>query len=1393
MKEKIFRILFTLVLVVSSSLLSLWPMASPVQAATITSTATGGVWGTGTTWVGGVAPVAGDTVIIATTGANSVQGNQTGTSYTCAALTINSGATLTMYRPFTVSGATNITGRINFGSTSTTVRNMTFTGAVTLNSGAVWNETTTGAAATFSFGNNFTNNATTFTALNTAHNFTGSGTISGSTITAIPTVTFTGNYTNSGTLTATAALSGTGGVTQGTTGILNIGGTSGITTLTATAVGNTVNYNRGGAQTVKATTYSNLTLSGSGAKTTTGITVNGILSMEGTATVSTAPTYGAAATLRYNTATARTAGAEWITPFAASGGVIIANTGTITMNASKVLNANVPLTINNGATLDVSTNNYGLTVGGNWSNGGAFTQRSGTVTLNGTGVQTMTGATTFYNLTLNNSSGLNISNNETINNTLTLTAGNITTGNNTVIIGSSGSVSRTSGYVIGNLQKNVAAGSNVLRTFEVGTASAYNPVTVTFASVSIAGNLTAKATSGDHPSIGTSWLDSSKSVNAYWTLTNSGITFTNYNAIFTFTAGDIDSGATTANFIIGKFNNPTWTYPTVGTRTSTSTQATGMTSFGEFAVADELTYTLTVNIVGNGGVTKNPNQATYHYNDVVQLTATANDSCTSFSGWSGDLVSTNNPDNITMTGNKTVTATFTTIPPPDCTITAPSSVYANSIGNTASVPPAGGATYTWTITNGTITAGQGTRSITWRAGTISPVTIGITVNVGGCQCTNSIQVTVITPSTLSVSIAGNRSFCEGGSTTLTANAAGGVPPYSYLWSTNATTQSIEVTTPDTYSVTVSDSAACSSTLVSDNNTVVTRGNGAIPRNAVLAWVHPIWWSSLTGYDFGYPNNTAQWIWESYQVVRPVEGDVVFFERSFNILSTPLDATLHVTCDNGFEAYINGNYLGWANLTDYNNIHWEDSDLTDNWVASNGWQAIQTYNIPAAMLVQGENVLTIQAANEQNTGGTVDSNPGGVVYDLIYEYRCNASNSVDVTLNPVPTADFTADPLSGPAPLNVQFTDTSTGSPTAWAWDFENNGSIDSYEQNPLHQYSSPDTYSVTLIVTNTYGCSADLTIPNYITVSEPATAPTVNSIEIYATQACLEPHVTAMDPLTTYYAKVSITTNGEQLNQLQTVQVTLFYNDGSHPDAPTSGDTQTCAILTCTIGGPPAYTQTFSIAPLGGGTTWQLGTCTAPANLSVTNGDWIFAFTPGKVATESILPAHWDAQGKATSKSSLSGELYVRDKAMNWYGEITVNTPSVDWGSVSLGLRFNDAPNPKTVSIKYIANGDYYEDIQSSATWQNPAPPAPPTETVTLSSGDPPTNPGEFTLMADDTSTFGTAISVTDSYNHVNDTRGLTTEDGVTITDNGLWLSLSASGILPITYSGDIHYQIAER
>jgi hypothetical protein len=61
------------------------------------------------------------------------------------------------------------------------------------------------------------------------------------------------------------------------------------------------------------------------------------------------------------------------------------------------------------------------------------------------------------------------------------------------------------------------------------------------------------------------------------------------------------------------------------------------------------------------------------------------------------------------------------------------------------------------------------------------------------------------------------------------------------------------------------------------------------------------------------------------------------------------------------------------------------------------------------------------------------------------------------------AGFVAEPRAGPAPLTVQFTDTSAGGPTAWLWDF-GDASSPSSRQHPSYTYTIPDSYTVTLSV-----------------------------------------------------------------------------------------------------------------------------------------------------------------------------------------------------------------------------------------------------------------------------------------------------------------------------------------
>ena len=83
-----------------------------------------------------------------------------------------------------------------------------------------------------------------------------------------------------------------------------------------------------------------------------------------------------------------------------------------------------------------------------------------------------------------------------------------------------------------------------------------------------------------------------------------------------------------------------------------------------------------------------------------------------------------------------------------------------------------------------------------------------------------------------------------------------------------------------------------------------------------------------------------------------------------------------------------------------------------------------------------------------------------------------TDHIEVT-SPFLEADFSADSTSGPAPLEVQFTDQSTGEITDWEWDFDSDGTVDSTEPSPSHTYDTPGIYTVSLKVAGPGGSDTE--------------------------------------------------------------------------------------------------------------------------------------------------------------------------------------------------------------------------------------------------------------------------------------------------------------------------------
>lgn len=96
-------------------------------------------------------------------------------------------------------------------------------------------------------------------------------------------------------------------------------------------------------------------------------------------------------------------------------------------------------------------------------------------------------------------------------------------------------------------------------------------------------------------------------------------------------------------------------------------------------------------------------------------------------------------------------------------------------------------------------------------------------------------------------------------------------------------------------------------------------------------------------------------------------------------------------------------------------------------------------------------------------------------------NAQGSDSATTTISvDSPIADFRVTRTFGCGPLNSSFTDTSvsTHAISSWAWDFGDGGA--SVLQNPTHVYATPGTFTVTMAITDTIGCSDSITRVNYI-------------------------------------------------------------------------------------------------------------------------------------------------------------------------------------------------------------------------------------------------------------------------------------------------------------------------
>ena len=137
-----------------------------------------------------------------------------------------------------------------------------------------------------------------------------------------------------------------------------------------------------------------------------------------------------------------------------------------------------------------------------------------------------------------------------------------------------------------------------------------------------------------------------------------------------------------------------------------------------------------------------------------------------------------------------------------------------------------------------------------------------------------------------------------------------------------------------------------------------------------------------------------------------------------------------------------------------------------------------------------------------------------------------------------TADFMADTTFGYIPFDVQFTDLSIGNISDWEWDFDNDGEIDSYEQNPTYTFTEIGLYSVKMIVSNS-ATSDTVTKVDFITADS-----TVNITDnIFSDKLIAAPNPFSDQTNISYYMEGNSIVSLEIFNLKGEKVKTLSYSD----------------------------------------------------------------------------------------------------------------------------------------------------------------------------------------------------------------------------------------------------------
>lgn len=260
---------------------------------------------------------------------------------------------------------------------------------------------------------------------------------------------------------------------------------------------------------------------------------------------------------------------------------------------------------------------------------------------------------------------------------------------------------------------------------------------------------------------------------------------------------------------------------------------------------------------------------------------------------------------------------------------------------------------------------------------------------------------------------------------------------SYLWSTGETTESITINQSGTYWIRVTDIFG----FVSSDTINVTYPTILIPPNNVFCPGDSIIWNTGLGNDY-------QYLWSNGHTTSSI---IINSSNFYNVTITDT-----FNCSRSFPA-----------------IYFNEDD----------YQSIVSLG-PDTNLCNGNTLSLLNGNNNSisylwNTGATSSSivldTSGTYIVTVVNQNNCTAQDTIHITIvGNAPHASFIAQNFCTGSP--TLFTDQSTTGNVIqqWKWNWGDGSPIET-TQHPMHTYSLPGNYSVTLTVTTDVGCSDDTT------------------------------------------------------------------------------------------------------------------------------------------------------------------------------------------------------------------------------------------------------------------------------------------------------------------------------